>query len=64
MGRPNSPPPELLKHKVLSCGLEVNPTIVPTGWHEMVIRPDRHTEGHKATFELDNIIWRATNFCV
>jgi len=39
MGRPNSPPPELLKHKVLCCHPDVNPTLVPTGWHETAILP-------------------------
>jgi len=60
MGRPNSPPPELLKHKVLFCGPSVNPTIVPTCWHETAIRLGRDAR-RRGTFELDNIIWRTSS---
>ena len=61
MGRPNSPPPELLKHKVLCCHPDVNPTLVPTGWHETAILPVHRLQPK----DLDLIHFRkAANFRV
>jgi len=38
MGRPNSPPPELLENRVRSTHVTVNPTFVPAHWHSMAMR--------------------------
>ena len=37
VGRPNSPPPELLKNKLIPNLRHVNPTFVLQEWHEAAI---------------------------
>jgi hypothetical protein len=58
LGRPNSPPPELLTFKVRAGPESVNATFVPRVWHEMAIRsvhgslPDPALLGGLAALEV------------
>jgi|ERR1700674_290709 len=54
MGRPNSPPPELLNHRVRFAPLDVNPTFVPlagTKWLYIPPPPVFHTHPIAKDFE-------------